>query len=94
LFGREAGEQLANRASWNDVDDFDGYVETSPVDPAGTAIPGVPEGWSRSVTVEWVAPSNPSQTSQTETGLKRVTVTVKRGPVTLITLVGYKGDLP
>jgi MSHA pilin protein MshD len=93
-FGIETGEVATNRATFDDVDDYNGYTESPPVDLAGTVIPGAPTGWSRSVTVAWVTPTSPDTVSVTETGLKRITVSVKRGTVTLITLTAFKGDLP
>ena len=71
----ESGE---TRATFNDIDDFNGWIESPPADASGTLIPGY-SGWTRSVLVEWVAPTTSSDAfdaSATETGLKRITVTV------------------
>jgi len=93
-FGIETAEIATNRATFDDVDDYNNYSDSPPVDVSGTAIAGVPSGWSRAVTVAWVTPTSPDTVSITESGLKRITVAVKRGTVTLATLTGYKGDLP
>jgi type II secretory pathway pseudopilin PulG len=73
--GPESGE---TRATFNDVDDFNGWVESPPADATGIPIPGF-AGWSRAVKVEWVTPlvsGNTFNPSAVETGLKRITVTV------------------
>jgi MSHA pilin protein MshD len=94
LFGREANELLSSRANWNDVDDYDGYTDSPPSDKTGVPIPGIPSNWSRTVSVNWANPANPPQNVATESGLKRVTISVKRGSVELVTITSYKGDLP
>jgi MSHA pilin protein MshD len=71
-------EPAETRATFNDIDDFNGSIESPPADASGTLIPGY-SGWTRSVLVEWVAPTTSADafvTSATETGLKRITVTV------------------
>lgn len=94
LFGREVTELLTSRANWNDVDDYDGYTDSPPTDKSGLAVPGAPSNWSRSVSVNWANPSTPTANLSSESGLKRVTISVKRGNATLVTIIGYKGDLP
>ncbi len=72
-FGREDGELEGIRAAWDDVDDYNGLVESPPEIKTGQAIAGA-AGWTRKVAVEYVQPSNPNQTSTTDTGLVRITV--------------------
>lgn len=72
ILGPEAGE---TRATFNDVDDFNGFVESPPADSNGVAIPGV-AAWTRTVVVQWVTPGAAGMTpTQFETGLKQITVT-------------------
>ena len=77
VFGPEAGE---TRATYDDVDDYNGLAET----PTGFA------GYSRSVTVSYVDPeSNPLDLDAPVVGptsLKRVLVTVTNAEIPDITL--------
>ncbi len=72
-FGREPGEAVDVRSAWDDVDDYDGLSECPPKTKSGSAITGA-TGWTRKVAVEYVQPDNPNQTSSTDTGLVRITV--------------------
>ncbi|HYE03080.1 MAG TPA: prepilin-type N-terminal cleavage/methylation domain-containing protein [Phycisphaerales bacterium] len=72
LFGPEAGEA---RATFDDVDDYNGFSELGPRRKSGVAIPGT-FGWRRAVAVARVTTADPRSTSVTDTGLKRITVTV------------------
>jgi MSHA pilin protein MshD len=83
VFGPEVGEV---RANYDDVDDYNGLSESPPVNRDGTAIPGF-TGWKRAVQVFWADPTSPSTTTVTDTGLKRVVVTVTSptGRVTVLT---------
>jgi len=73
VLGPETGE---TRATFNDVDDYNGYTDSPPIDSSGIAISGY-TGWSRSVEVKWADPATllPAAT-QSETGIKRIVVTV------------------
>jgi MSHA pilin protein MshD len=71
-FGPESGE---TRATFNDVDDFDNWRESLPQTKSGVPLPGY-DGWSRKVKVSWADPAKPGTSSGSETGLKRITVTV------------------
>ncbi len=51
-------------------------------------------GWTRSVTVSWVSPTNINQTSNSETGLKCITVTVSKGGTVLATRSALRGQYP
>lgn len=76
--GPDAGEG-PTRATFDDVDDFNGDVESPPVDSSGVAVPGF-TGWTRSVSVERVTPSGQAMVSSaTDNGVLRVTVVVKKG---------------
>lgn len=73
--GVDAGELAADRATFDDVDDFHGWQESPPLDSAGAARAGL-AGWARAATVEWVTPGTPTSPEIAETGVNRVTVTV------------------
>jgi hypothetical protein len=49
-------------------------------------------GWQREVTVEYVDPANPANTSLTDQGLKRITVAVKHNGDVITRLVGLRSD--
>lgn len=87
LFGRGAGEILGSRPTYDDVDDYDGHGESPPAEAGGAAIAGY-TGWGRRVDVARVDENG--NVSGTETGLKRVTVTVSKGGLTLATLVAVR----
>ncbi len=91
-FGREGGEGGEDRAERDDVDDYDGWSSSPPEYKDGTEIPGL-EGWRRSVTVEWVQPENLMQVVGTESGVKRITVTVTYNDVLVSTLVAIRTDV-
>jgi len=74
VFGREASESGANRSSFDDVDDYHNWSAT-PQDKEGTPLAGM-DGWTRSVTVQYVQPTDLSSVSATDQGIKRITVTV------------------
>lgn len=78
VFGPEPDEAPDDRALWDDVDDFHGWKASPPVDRGGVAISGAGD-WSRSVTVTWADPADPTLVEVTESGLKRVEVTAWRG---------------
>lgn len=89
VFGIETGEAADSRAQWDDVDDYHGWSSSPPQDKEGGAIPDF-EGWTRSVTVEWVTVEDPTQPSGTSTGLKRITVTVKCGELVMASLIAFR----
>jgi len=90
-FGREDGEADDVRSAWDDVDDYAGLVESSPKTRDGEQIVGA-EGWTRSVTVEFVQPENPTQASPEDTGLVRITVSATSPTGVTTTLEALRGD--
>lgn len=75
-FGINATEAAAgNRSLYDDVDDYDDWVASPPEYQDGTPIPET-TGFERRVRVDWVQPDDLSQTSGSETGIKRIIVTV------------------
>ena len=83
VFGIESGE---TRATFDDVDDYNGLAETDAKYADGTVVAGG-AGWKRVVQVAWVNPADPTATVATDQGLKRVVVTVTSpgGRVTAVT---------
>lgn len=79
--GRETGESAPERLSFDDADDFHGW-SSSPLNEHGEPIQ-VGAGWLRSATVQHVPVADPSGVSGGVTGVKRITVTVRRHGVLL-----------
>jgi MSHA pilin protein MshD len=93
LFGVEAGETTSSKVNYDDVDDFNGWTESPPQDRDGNAMTEL-TGWQRSVSVAWVSTTNLSSISSSETGVKRITVTVSKNGATLATRVAIKVNAP
>ncbi|MBV10648.1 hypothetical protein [Rubinisphaera sp.] len=94
LFGLEALELVyinGPRSNYDDVDDYNGWSASPPKDRSNSAISNT-TGWQRQVSVAWVNKSNPSQISGYETGLKRITVTVKHNGITMAQLVALRSQ--
>lgn len=91
ILGIELGEAADDRTTFDDVDDYDGWSANPPVQSDGTAIPGT-DRYTRSVAVTWVDLAAPKSTSTTETGVKRITVTISTGTKDITTLTGYIAD--
>jgi prepilin-type N-terminal cleavage/methylation domain-containing protein len=81
--GRDAGETAGVKASFDDVDDFDGYAETPPRYMDGAEIPGL-AGFSLAVEVKYVDAA--LAVSASPTGLKKVSVTVSKNGAAKIAL--------
>jgi MSHA pilin protein MshD len=90
-FGRDTGEPADARATWDDVDDYNGLNECPPKTKSGTAITGA-AGWTRQVAVAYVQPDNPNQTSSTDTGLVRITVSATSPTGVTTTLQALRSD--
>jgi len=92
-FGPEAGE---TRATYDDVDDYNGLSETSPISKAGASL-NVPfsSTWKRTVNVVWANPSTLAVASpQVDTGVKLITVNVYHKNVLITSLSAVKGNGP
>lgn len=74
-FGLETAEIATDKTTFDDVDDFDNWTESPPRAPGGTAIGGMSR-WTRSVRVYRALVSAPDSNSVSESGLKRIEVTV------------------
>jgi hypothetical protein len=90
---REAGETVDNRATYDDVDDYHNYSESPPKSLENTPLPGF-DDWQRSVVVQWVNPDNLNQVLGSESGVKRVTVEVRRNGQLLATAMGIRSNAP
>lgn len=92
-FGPETGETTtpASRLNFNDVDDYNNWTESPPQNKDGTVIPNF-SGWTRSVSVCWVSPTNLMTAATSETNVKRVTVTVLHNGLTVATAVAVKAN--
>ena len=75
-FGTESPEETTVRAAWDDVDDYDNWSASPPVDQDGHALED--STWQRSVTISHVDPDDLSSTQPAtdDTGVKLITVTV------------------
>ena len=89
VFGRETSESGGERADYDDVDDYHNWTSSPPETKDGTGM-GQLTGWERSVTVEYVQPEDPTTTSGTDTGVKRITVTVSYNNKPLATMVAVR----
>ena len=87
--GREVGEIAGSRVNYDDVDDYDGWVASPPQSRNGT-VRSEYTGWQSSVTVQWVTLSNLQQVSGTETGVKRITVTIRLNGTVMATRVAIR----
>ncbi len=88
-FGVAAGESIALRINLDDSDDFDGYTESPPTDDQGNVLPGL-ERFTRSVEVDYVRLDSPATISNSDTGVKRMVVTVSLGERQLTHLTAWQ----
>ncbi|MFQ5730800.1 MAG: hypothetical protein ACE5KM_02475 [Planctomycetaceae bacterium] len=75
VFGPEPLEANGTRRLFDDVDDFHKWDAAPPQERDGTLIKGL-KGWRRTVTVEYVDPTDLATTVTSDLGVKRITVTV------------------
>jgi MSHA pilin protein MshD len=86
-FGPETGEV---RATFDDVDDYAGYTQTTPTYQNGTAIPGY-TNWKIYIAVVYADSTNPgAAAAASDQGLKRITITVTDPRGRKTTLVGLR----
>ncbi|MGE5295343.1 MAG: hypothetical protein ACM3VT_10995 [Solirubrobacterales bacterium] len=88
-FGYETGESATSRSAYDDVDDYDGWSASPPTAKDGTTLDNS-TNWKETVIVDWTNPQSPNQTSTTETGAKRITVTTYYKNMPQATLVAIK----
>ena len=89
LFGPEAPETADSRANYDDVDDYHGWNASPPQDKDGTQIPDRQE-WTRSVSVEYADLNDVLQKAITDSGLKRITVTVTHNKAVVASLTAVR----
>ncbi len=90
FIGIEVGDSLGGtRSAFDDVDDYDGWSSTPPETKDGTELSAY-AGWTRQVSVEWVEADNGFKPSGSETGIKRITVTVSSRQRVLATVQGVR----
>lgn len=91
ILGLDLGELLGNRGSYDDVDDYHGYSESPLASRTGATLANT-TGWRRTVTVEYVTPGNPANTTASDAGVKRVTVQVLYNGRTVSKLVALRSN--
>jgi len=89
LIGLEGGENSDKRDRFDDVDDYHGWSASPPQEKDGTAFSGF-DGWRRSVAVDWVNPADVAEELGSDTGVKRITVSVTLDDLPLATLVALR----
>jgi hypothetical protein len=91
IFGREWSERFST-GIYDDVDDYDGYVESPPQDISGATMTGFSE-WERRVSVDWVRTDKLMQAINSDQGAKRITVTIRKNGTTVATRWGLRTDI-
>jgi MSHA pilin protein MshD len=91
VFGLETGESNTTRAAFNDVDDYNGWTEQPPQAKDGTVMANRAD-WQRRVTIDRVTVSDPTTTSSTETGVKRIRVDVDYKGVNMVEQTAIRTD--
>jgi PKD repeat protein len=87
--GLDAGENTGNRSLFDDVDDYTSWSASPPTDRSGSALAGL-TGWTHSATVGWADATTLASTVSTNTGLKKITVTISKSGTTMASIVGYR----
>lgn len=88
------GTAETNPGNFNDVDDYNGWTETPPKDYThGKQLTGL-AGWTRSVVVIWIEPSDLNLASTTDKGLKRIHVSVTYQGRVMASAIGFAGGTP
>ncbi len=91
-FGIEAGEAATgNRSLYDDVDDYYKWSASPPQNKDGSLIPDRSD-WRRSVAVDYINPADLTQALESNSGVKRVTVTVSFNNVLVTSLVALRAD--
>lgn len=92
-FGLAAAEAATgDRSLFDDVDDYNGWQAGPPQYRDGTVIPGT-DGYERLVSVAWVNPDDLLGVSGSETGVKRILVTVEHQGRMIVSQSAYRTKL-
>ncbi len=75
--GTDTGERPAVRADFDDIDDFQSWSSSPPVNSLNESYTNL-AGWTRSVKIIHVLVADPTTESPTSTGLKKITITVSK----------------
>ena len=75
-FGPDGAESAGPRSAFDDIDDYDGWNASPPQYRDGTVMPERAD-WRQRVEVEYVVPADPTQTSASDQGLKRIRVAIE-----------------
>src|SRR5262245_8907175 len=90
--GLETGERTTDRTDWDDVDDFNGLDQSPPRDRSGRVLTTEP-GWRWTVSVQRVVLNDNGSVgavSVTDTGCKKVVVTVQHRGTTVASETAYR----
>lgn len=91
-FGIEAVEAVTgDRSLYDDVDDYYKWSASPPQNKGGSLIADR-SAWRRSVIVAYVNPADLTQTLETSSGVKRVTVMVSFNNVLITSMVALRAD--
>jgi len=93
IAGLELTENALLRTTYDDVDDYTNWSASPPQNRDGTTIPEMTD-WQESVKIDVVDPADLNTTMLLDTGVKRITVTIKRNGDVIATLVGIKTGTP
>ena len=88
-FGVGADETATDRSTFDDVDDYGGWVACPPTNRDGSVIPNAAD-YEQRVTVNWVSPTDLTVIAVANTGVKRIQVTINRQGRKVITLTAYR----
>jgi hypothetical protein len=88
-FGLDSGENTGNRTLFDDVDDYNNWFASPPTDASGNVLPGL-TGWTQAVSVTWADPTTLGSTASTNTGLKKITVTIGKNGTQLASISAYR----
>jgi hypothetical protein len=93
--GIDAGESSSARSTFDDVDDYNVWTSSDTKLRDGSTAAGY-SSWQQQVRVAFAGLANPSSNSGSDTGLKRITVTVtspQNVATTLVALRARRGSL-
>jgi type II secretory pathway pseudopilin PulG len=88
-FGVGSDENTGNRSLFEDVDDYTGWTASPPQNKDGSTISWASD-YQQVVEVAWVNAGDLISVSGSETGVKRIRVTIRRQTRDLVTLTAYR----